>query len=372
MKENITDTKETKNKQIAEYDAQIADAKNSNASQIEAVKEKLDTAEMNLINAETSLIQQQGEYELYLATSGTENDLEAIKMQLSIDGVKMSKNIIQMQIETYESQLKALEKNDTSSLKEIRDSYAKQMDNMIVTLEEQLVSLEEQKENAVVYAGISGTITAVNTSEGSTFLSDSIVTIEGTDIFIIEAQVEEYDIADIAVGMKVLIKTDATREQELEGVVTYVAPRATNSGASSMSGLSGLMGMNTSSFTGGSQTATYLVKMELKEQNERLRLGMNAKTTIITQESVDVWSVPYDAVYTRNDGSTYLEEVTGKDENGNHITRELEVEVGIQGTYYVEVISKQITENTKILVPDAQGNSSIEELLNMMGADAGI
>ena len=169
-----------------------------------------------------------------------------------------------------------------------------------------------------------------------------------------------------------MIKTDATRDLELEGVVSYIAPRATNTGGSS-GGLSGLMGgMDTSSITGGSSSATYLVKIELKEQNDRLRLGMNAKTSIITEEQVDVWSVPYDAVYTREDGTVYLEQVVGRDEEGNLITKELEVLIGIQGTYYVEVISGFIDENTQILIPDAQGNSSIEELLNMMGADAGI
>ena len=50
----------------------------------------------------------------------------------------------------------------------------------------------------------------------------------------------------------------------------------------------------------------------------------------------------------------------------------MDIKIGLEGTYYVEVISEQITENTEILVPDAQGNSSIEELLNMMGAGAGI
>ena len=180
--------------------------------------------------------------------------------------------------------------------------------------------------------------------------------------------------ADVAVGMKVLVKTDATRDSEIEGVITYVAPRATNSGSSSMSGLSSLMGggMDTSSLTGGSGSATYLVKIELKEQNDRLRLGMNAKTSIITEESTDVWSVPYDAVFTREDGTTYLQEITGKDEDGNYVTKELNVTIGLQGTYYVEVISDKVSETTEIFVPDAQGNSSIEELLNMMGAGAGI
>ena len=140
-----------------------------------------------------------------------------------------------------------------------------------------------------------------------------------------------------------------------------------------MNDLASLMGgMDTSSLSGSSGSATYLVKIELKEQNDRLRLGMNAKTSIITAESVDVWSVPYDAIGKREDGSAYLVQVTGKDEEGNYITEELDVTIGLQGTYYVEVISDAITDATEIFIPDAQGNSSIEELLNMMGATAGI
>ena len=50
----------------------------------------------------------------------------------------------------------------------------------------------------------------------------------------------------------------------------------------------------------------------------------------------------------------------------------MDITVGLQGTYYVEIISDKVSEKTEILVPDAQGNSSIEELLNMMGAGAGI
>ena len=220
---------------------------------------------------------------------------------------------------------------------------------------------------------MAGVITAVNVTEGANFNGGAVANIESTDAFVIEAQIEEYDIPDIKEGMKVLVKTDATRDVELEGVVTYVAPRATNSGGSSMAGFSSMLsGVDTSSFSGSSGSATYLVKITLNEPNERLRLGMNAKVSIITEESVDTWSVAYDAVYTREDGTTYLEKVVGKDEEGNILTEEMDVEIGLQGTYYVEVISSELTSDTQILIPDAQGNSSIEELLNMMGAGAGI
>lgn len=375
VRDNITETKTDKETQLADYDEQIAEQQANNAEQLAQAQENLATAEADLKAAQDSLAKKQAEYDTYIATEGqSSTDINAIQMESVIEEKKNTVQSIQSRVDSYKSRVESLEEQDTSSLEEAKENYAEQVDTTIDNYEEQIETLQKQKEDCTIRAGISGIITAINVTEGASFNGGTIASIEGVEVFIVEAQVEEYDIADVAAGMKVLIKTDATRDVELEGVITHVAPRATNSGSSSMGDLSNLMGgMDTSSLTGGgSGSATYLVKIELKEQNDRLRLGMNAKTSIITQERVDVWSVPYDAIYTRTDGSTYLEEVTGKDEEGNYITKELDVFVGLQGTYYVEVLSDKITEETEILVPDAQGNSSIEELLNMMGAGAGI
>lgn len=374
LKQRIADTEADRKTQNTRYNDQMADADADREEQLQKANENLAEAQADLAEAEAQLAQKRAEYDAYINDEDPMHNattLEAIQMQSVIETKENSVESIRMRVENYETQIDNIAKQDNSNLEDAKENYNDQIDNSIDSLNDQLKRYQEQKEDAVITANMAGTVTAVNVTKDSTFSGGVIASIEGVDHFIVEAQIEEYDIPDIAVGMKVLIKTDATREQELEGVVTYVAPRATNSG--SASGLSGLMGgMDTSSMTGGSGSATYLVKIELKEQNERLRLGMNAKTSIIIEERVDVWSVPYDAVFTKEDGSTYLKQVTGKDEEGKLITNELEVQIGLQGTYYVEAISDLIDENTEILIPDAQGNSSIEELLNMMGADAGI
>ena len=378
--DNIADAKKDKQEQLADYNEQIADRKETNAKNLADAKENLAGAEEKLAKEKDELAKWEQKYEEGLAKNEDEDPLndmsvvEELELVSTINSQKTAVDSAQSRVDTYKTRVEDYEEADTSSLEDAKDSYAEQMDSTIESYEERLESLTEQKEDATIRAGISGVVTAINVTEGASFSGGTIASIEGVDVFIIEAQVEEYDVADVAVGMKVLVKTDATRDAELEGVITYVAPRATNSGSSSMSGLSSLMGggMDTSSLTGGSGSATYLVKIELKEQNDRLRLGMNAKTSIITEESTDVWSVPYDAVFTREDGTTYLQQVTGKDEDGNYITSVLDVTIGLQGTYYVEIISDKVSESTEILVPDAQGNSSIEELLNMMGAGAGI
>lgn len=376
LQERIAEVESDREAQNADYDERMEEASDNRADQIETAENHKAEAEADLAEAEAELTVRQQKYDAAVAEAEALGEslsyADETSLLAQINSQEMLVDNLKNRIDSYQSQIDNLEDRDNSSIEENKNNYNERVDNSISSLRDQIKSYKEQKEDASVRANMSGTITALNVVEGASFSGGVVATIEGVDHFIVEAQIEEYDIPDIAVGMKVLIKTDATRDQELEGVVSYVAPRATNSGSSS-GGLSSLMGgMDTSSFTGGSGSATYLVKIELNEQNERLRLGMNARTSIITEESVDVWSVPYDAVYTREDGTTYLEQVTGKDEEGNLITKELDVEIGLQGNYYVEASSPLINENTEILIPDAQGNSSIEELLNMMGADAGI
>ena len=378
VQDNIAEAKKDKQEQLADYDEQISDRKETNANNLADAKEDLAEAEAKLAKEKDELAKWEQKYEEGLANNADEdpeNDMsisEELELVATINSQKSSVDSAQSRVDNYKTRVEDYEDADTSNLEDAKDNYAEQIDNTIEGYEDRLEALTEQKEDATIRAGIAGVVTAINVTEGANFNGGTIASIEGVDRFIVEAQVEEYDVADVAVGMKVLIKTDATRDAELEGVITYVAPRATNSG-SSMGGLSGLMGggIDSSSIT-GSGSATYLVKIELKEQNDRLRLGMNAKTSIITEESIDVWSVPYDAVFAREDGTTYLQVVTGKDEEGKYVTEELDIKIGLQGTYYVEVISDQVSETTEIFVPDAQGNSSIEELLNMMGAGAGI
>ena len=377
--DNIADAKKEKQEQLAEYDEQIAEQKASNEEDLAEAKEELAKAEEKLAAEKAELAKWEKKYADGLANNEDEDPLndmtisEEVELVSTINSQKTTVDNAQSRVDTYKSRVENLEDADTSNLEDAKDNYAEQMDTTIENYEDRLETLTEQKNDCTIRAGIAGVVTAVNVSEGSNFNGGTIASIEGVDKFVVEAQVEEYDVADVAVGMKVLVKTDATRDAEIEGVITYVAPRATNSGSASMNDFASLMGgMDTSSLTGGSGSATYLVKIELKEQNDRLRLGMNAKTSIITEESTNVWSVPYDAVFTREDGTTYLQEVVGKDEDGKPVTKELDVTIGLQGTYYVEIISDKVSETTEIFVPDAQGNSSIEELLNMMGAGAGI
>ncbi len=232
------------------------------------------------------------------------------------------------------------------------------------TSKTQVRTLQDQIEDGVIKSTVNGTVTQVNVKAGDLYTGSTIAVIEGCEEFIVEAEIDEYDIPDISVGMKVLIKTDATRDEELEGRIIYTAPSATTA----VGTMSAMTSSSTSAATGGA-SATYTVKIALDTPNDRLRLGMNAKLSIITESREDVWSVPYDAVYDREDGTHYIEILKNEETEEK---QEITVEKGLEGTYYVEISSNELKEGMKVVLPKIEAGNSMEDLIEMMGADAGL
>ena len=229
--------------------------------------------------------------------------------------------------------------------------------------EAQVRAYKKQLEEGNLKSQVTGTVTSVNVKKGDIYTGSTIATIEGTEQFIIEAEIDEYDIPDIKDGMKVLIKTDATRDEELEGKIIYTAVSSTqNLNSSSL----GQTGANGALSTGG---ATYKIQIELLTPNDRLRLGMNAKLSIIVDSRENVWTVPYECIYERDDGSKYIKIMKNEETKE---TEELNVDVGIEGTYYVEIKSDRLVDGMKVVLPEVDTGNSIEALIEAMGADAGV
>jgi RND family efflux transporter MFP subunit len=252
-----------------------------------------------------------------------------------------------------------------STVEQAEDTYekAKLNDQLITDDNEknQIEEYEEQLSDCTVYAAMSGTITALNVEEGETFNGGSIYEIQDMSYFIVEASVDEYDIVDIAKGMTAYVKTDATGDEELEAEVTYVAPTGTS-------------GMTMGSASG---TASYQIQITISDPQTRLRAGMTAQASIALEESKDALAVPYDCVQTNPDGQS----VIYVDDNGER--KEIQVETGIETSYYTEVISDELEEGMTVYLSTQMINSSkteqsdqdqedgaLDSLLNMGGGSA--
>lgn len=216
--------------------------------------------------------------------------------------------------QTYEQAATALEQASSSYTKAVQDqedttrnnnSTLAQQESSVESAklqsvtstnndESQVKTLQEQVDSCVVTATMSGIVTALNVEEGETFAGGEVLTIQDNSNLMIEAAVDEYDIADVEKGMSVVVKTDATGEEELEGEITYVAPTPESSEGSAM-------GNATSS-----SSASYKIQIALKSQNDRLRIGMSAKASILTASATDVFAVPYDAIETNADGESVI------------------------------------------------------------------
>lgn len=213
--------------------------------------------------------------------------------------------------------------------------------------QKQVDALSEQLEKGALTAPISGIVTAVNYDKGDLYMQGAILTIQDCSQFEIEAQIGEYDISDIQKGQKVLIKTEATREQELEGTVIFVAPTATSM-AASMTGM-----------TAASTDPTYEVRISVETPTDRLRLDMSADLSIIIQQVEKALTVPYNAVQTDENGETFVE-VVKEDET----TTIIPVEVVMESNYYTQ-IAGDLQEGQTVRVISKEGTDIFAEMMDM-------
>lgn len=309
------------------------------------------------------------------------NSAKLTEVQNKITSLKGEISKININIMTLEPKVNALREQYLSMQKEY-DNQAATLNNQVanvqgqldsaraqtsvstLTVEEQITAMKKQLADTNLKATTAGTVTAVNIKPGDFYTGGVLCTIEGEENFIVETEIDEYDIADIKVGMEAIIKTDSTRDEELKGEVILVSPAATGMSSSASSGMS-VMGMGVSGAS--SASATYTVKVAINTKNERLRLGMNAKLNIITEKSADAMAVPYDAIMEKDDGSKYI--ILIKDDGAEE---EIAVTTGLESGFYTEISGDKIKEGMKVKLPKVDNTTSVEELLNSMGATGGI
>lgn len=233
------------------------------------------------------------------------------------------------------------------------------------TNKQQIETYEEQIAACTVTAPIDGVVTAVNLEVGDNYNGSAILTIEDDSSFIVEAEIDEYDIGKIKEGQEVVIKTNATGDEELSGTVIHISPRATSTGTAGMSSQSG--------------SVTYTVKISVDTPHEMLRMDMTAKLSIVLEKKADVLTVPYAAVCEDEEGNFYVEVVNSAEPLGNRSASEtgpqttrVYVTKGIESDYYVEVSGEGIEEGMEVVVP--QNDSmlmDIQSRMREMGAMGG-
>lgn len=201
-----------------------------------------------------------------------------------------------------------------------------------------LTTLQNTLTECTLTATMDGTITALNAVVGSA-CSGTVATIQDTDNLTVEVTIPASSVPKLKVGMDCIITSDATGEREISGTLTRIDPVANDQG------------------TFGATVTVY-------GDATNLLIGIQAKVEIIISSKDNVFVVPYDAIGTAEDGSSYILRSTGG--SGVDMTFEqVEVTVGDSNDYYVEVSGQDLAQGDII-----RSSSDLSE--GIESADSGL
>lgn len=311
---------------LQEAEENLADVKSQNSSELAAAQRSLSDAQETYENQKKQQKQTKsssGQTPVGQTQAGQTNGDSAASLQQSKSNVQSAKDA-----------LTTTKNNQKKSLREA---------------EKAVEDAKKALEGCSATASMDGTVTALGVEAGDSYHGGDLVEISDCTNFQVTTTVDEYNISDVSKGQKVVILTDATGETELEGKITYVAPTTgstlDSSGTSDSTGGSGNGG---SSSMGGaaSSSSGYEVRIRVKTTNEKLRVGMTAKCSIILEEVSDVYAVPYDAIHTNTNGESVL---YVQDSSGTR--SEVAVTKGMESDYYVEVSGEGLSEGLQVLIP---------------------
>ena len=295
-KDSLSDAQSESSSSIQKAQKQVSDAKSEYADVKSEENSKVAKAKKAYEEAKKSKQKEQ----ISQAKTEYENAVSTRKSTL-----KQSKSSIEQAQE-------ALETAKSSAKKSIKEA------------KKQVTQAQESLDKCAVTAPMDGIVTSISVQEGDTYSGGTILQIEDVSGYTISTSVDEYDISNVKVGQKVIVLTKATDEDELEGEVTFVAP-STESSSGSSSSQSGESGAMTSS---SSSSSGYEVQIALKNADERLKLGLTARCSIVEEEAADVFAVPYDAISQNTNDESVINVFEG--ENGSISKKQIVVTKGME------------------------------------------
>jgi HlyD family secretion protein len=185
---------------------------------------------------------------------------------------------------------------------------------------------KDQLSKTRVIAPIDGSITSLDIKEGETAISgttniagSSLMTIANPKSMLAEINVDEADIANIAVGQSAEIISIAFPDKPIKAIVESIASSAKR--------------------TPGRQNLSFAVKLRLYELTEvNLRPGMSCRAEVFTEDAKQKLALPIKAIKTDEDNeNSVVRNYVFKINQG--IVEKVFVQLGVSDDNYQEVIS---------------------------------
>lgn len=257
-----------------------------NKEKLSEVKSSIEFAIKKLVNDSLLLVRQQ---ELWSQNIGSKVELE--QRELSFENSKVNLKKVQVTYEDINRQLKLASDQSKINLK-IAQAHE---DDLIIRSEE------------------NGNVYKINAKKGEMATSMSPLAVVGQEDFIIELDVDEFDIVKLKKGQKVIVRMDSYQNQIFEAQVSFIYPMMND------------------------RTRTFKVEAVFSKKPEVLYPNLTLEANIIINEKKDVLTIP--TIYLLNDSTVILED-----------GREKVLKIGLKDYGIAEILSG-VEKNTKIRMP---------------------
>ena len=342
--QSLSDTREEAERNLSSARKQLSEAKESYSEGKEEAATKVTESKKELRSAKKQVTK--------LNEQISEEKAAETKKRLQEQLAKAEETVKQAEsaYESAKESRKNEEKQNKNSVENAENAVETAQSNhkkSIREAEKQVEDASAALEKCAVTAPISGIVTAIGLEEGEVYNGSDILQIDDDSSYVISTTVDEYDISKVEEGQRVAVLTEATGEDEIEGEISFVAPTTCSSSFSGTTSQSaGGTGMSS---TASSSNSGYEVNIDIKTEDERLRMGLTAKCSIVLEEVRDVYAVPYDAIHENTEGFSVVY-VSGNTAEEKSFT-EIPVEKGMESDYYVEISGDQLKEGVDTLFP---------------------
>jgi HlyD family secretion protein len=210
-----------------------------------------------------------------------------------------------------------------------------------------LAQAQESLEDLQIVAPFEGTVVSVTVVEGElASLGAPAIVIADTQHLVVEALVDEHDVAQIHVGGETRLSFEALPKEEVIGTVSWIASAATQAG-------------------GG---VAYAVDVAFDPGDLPVRIGMTSDVEIVAAAVEDALLVPNRAVTADREAGRYF--VTQLDASGREEV--VEVSVGLISETYTEVTSGLREGDVVALAQITGGNDAAQSELPFGGTGIGL
>ncbi len=322
---NLVKAEENYNAQYAEAKKKLDEAESARNDAYTKHNELV--AHFNSLSARIDELAELGEeyYDEYLAVIA---EYDALDIQIEESRVKLDD--YENAVSAAYSELNKIKNSDI--VEQAKDTLDSDQYYSFSVEQDDLDKLSEQMENCIVRAESSGIITNLTVSEGNIPSSPTLAVIVDNSDYFVTAELPETKIYKLEEGMDAVLKTVATEELEIPGVVKNVSQLAVES--------SDMLGSN---------EKNYSVKIDITDDSivDNVFLGMTASAKIILNVTNDVYAVPYDAIMTGDDGKKFV--YTAEPFRDIYKIGIMEVETGTETGYLTEINGTKVVAGATVI-----------------------